>query len=58
MPLLISLVLTLQPIEVELEAVGFQCGAAEVSLHAEVEAALEACACLSLVVIEVLVEVG
>ena len=58
MPLLVVLILTLELIEVELEAVGLEGRTAKVSLHAEVEAGLEAGTSLILVVIEVLVEVG
>ena len=56
-PLLVALVLLLELVHVELEAVGGGRHGAEVSLHAEVEARLETVARLGLVVVEVLVEV-
>ena len=58
MPLLVALILALELVEVQLETVGLGSSRSEVRLHAEVEAGLEAGACLTHLIVELLVEVG
>ena len=58
MPSLIVLILVFELIEVELKAVSLGCHGAEVCLHAEVVAGLEAGTGLIHVVVKVFVEVG
>jgi len=56
-PPLVALVLRLELVEVELQTVRLLRRAAEVRLHAEVEAGGEARASLTLIVVKVLVEI-